>query len=215
MRAGLVVPCYIDVFYPEVGIAALELLEKRGVEVEYPFNQTCCGEPMANSGCESDSRATEELFIRNFAAFEYIVVPSGSCTYHVRNKFIAAPPGPEREHVWSHAYDIVEFLHDVVQVKEFPWTEFQHKVALPTGCSAIRGLFMQSMSERVHDQKFSKPRDLLQSIKGIEVTNLAGMLTRARNAGLTVWLLQANQREAAIAQFPGGYIAEIHSVVKK
>src|SRR5260370_38226739 len=97
MRAGLVVPCYIDVFYPEVGIAALELLEKRGVEVEDPFNQTCCGEPMANSGCESDSRATEELFIRNFAALEYIVVPSGSCMYHVRNKFIAVLRVPARE----------------------------------------------------------------------------------------------------------------------
>jgi len=64
MRVGLVVPCYIDVFYPEIGIAALDLLEKLGVEVEYPFDQTCCGQPMANSGCESDARATEELFVR-------------------------------------------------------------------------------------------------------------------------------------------------------
>ena len=65
MRVGLMVPCYIDVFYPNVGIAALELLEKLGIEVAYPFDQTCCAQPMANSGCESDSRATEELFIRN------------------------------------------------------------------------------------------------------------------------------------------------------
>jgi L-lactate dehydrogenase complex protein LldE len=123
---------------------------------------------MANSGCESDARATEELFIRNFSAFEYIVTPSGSCTHHIRNKFIAAPPGPERDHVQSHVYDLVEFLHDVVQVKEFPWATFPHKVALHTSCSAIRGLFMQSMSERVHDQKFSKPKDLLDSVKGID-----------------------------------------------
>jgi len=155
-------------FYPQVGIAALELLEKLGIEVDYPFDQTCCGQPMANSGCEAESRATEELFIRNFSRFEYIVMPSGSCTHHVRNKFIAAAPSPEREHVRTHAYDIVEFLHDVVNVKEFPWAEFRHKVALHTSCSAIRGLFMQSMSERVHDPKFSKPRDLLQSVKGIE-----------------------------------------------
>ena len=103
MRVGLVVPCYIDVFYPEVGIAALELLEKLGVEVAYPFDQTCCGQPMANSGCESDARATEELFIRNFSGFEYVVIPSGSCTHHVRNKFIAAPLSMERENVRSHA----------------------------------------------------------------------------------------------------------------
>jgi L-lactate dehydrogenase complex protein LldE len=81
MRVGLMVPCYVDVFYPETGIATLELLEKLGIEVEYPFDQTCCGQPMANSGCETDARATEELFIRNFSAFEYIVIPSGSCTH--------------------------------------------------------------------------------------------------------------------------------------
>ena len=89
MRVGLMIPCYVDVFYPEVGIATLELLEKLGIEVDYPFDQTCCGQPMANSGCESDARATEELFIRNFSTFEYIVIPSGSCTHHIRNKFIA------------------------------------------------------------------------------------------------------------------------------
>ena len=48
MRVGLMVPCYIDVFYPEVGVTALELLEKLAVEVEYPFDQTCCGQPIAN-----------------------------------------------------------------------------------------------------------------------------------------------------------------------
>ena len=63
----------------------------------------------------------------------------------------------------------MEFLHDVLQVKEFPWAVFPHKVALHTSCSAIRGLFMQSMSERVHDRPFSKPKALLQGVKGIEV----------------------------------------------
>ena len=63
MRVGLMVPCYINVFYPDVGIAALQLLEKLGVEVEYPFDQTCCGQPMANSGREAESRATDELWL--------------------------------------------------------------------------------------------------------------------------------------------------------
>jgi L-lactate dehydrogenase complex protein LldE len=167
MQVGLMVPCYIDAFYPEVGIATLELLERLGIDVDYPFDQTCCGQPMANSGCQSDARATEELFVRNFSRFEYIVTPSGSCTHHVRNKFEAVPPGPEVDHVRSHIYDLVEFLHDVLQVKDFPWAEFPHKVALHTSCSAIRGLFMQSMSERVHDPQFSKPRNLLERVKGL------------------------------------------------
>jgi L-lactate dehydrogenase complex protein LldE len=168
MQVGLVIPCYVDVFYPEVGIATLGLLERLGVDVEYPFDQTCCGQPMANSGCEGDSRATEEHFIRLFSRFDYIVIPSGSCTHHVRNKFIAAEPTPDRDHISRHVYDLVEFLHDVLQVKEFPWGEFPHKVALHNSCSAIRGLYMASMSERVNDPKFDKPKALLQTIKGIE-----------------------------------------------
>ena len=174
MQVGLVIPCYLDVFYPEVGIATLELLERLGVQVNYPFDQTCCGQPMANSGCEIDSSATEELFVRLFSGFEYIVIPSGSCTHHVRNKFIAAAPSPNATTSLVHVYDLVEFLHDVLKVTEFPWGEFPHKVALHNSCSAIRGLYMASMSERVAiDPEFNKPKALLQGVKGIEVVDFA------------------------------------------
>lgn len=171
MKVGLVVPCYIDTFYPQVGIATLELLERLGVEVEYPFEQTCCGQPMANSGCEDDSRATEEHFVRLFSKFEYIVVPSGSCTHHIRNKFIAAEATPERKHVTTHTYDLVEFLHDVLKVDKFPAVSFPHRVALHNSCSAIRGIRMASMSERVHNVVFNKPKALLQRVSGVEVVD--------------------------------------------
>ena len=68
MRVGLFVPCYVDAFFPEVGIATLELLERLGVEVVYPLEQTCCGQPMGNSGCQKDAAATEALFVENFPA---------------------------------------------------------------------------------------------------------------------------------------------------
>jgi len=58
MRVGLMVPCYIDMFYPQVGKSTLGLLEKLGVQVDYPFDQTCCGQPMGNSGFNADSAAT-------------------------------------------------------------------------------------------------------------------------------------------------------------
>jgi L-lactate dehydrogenase complex protein LldE len=167
-QIALMIPCYIDLFYPEVGIATLELLEKLKVDVVYPFDQTCCGQPMANSGCFEEARATEELFIKNFSGFDYIVAPSGSCTHHLRNKFTAAPDSPERRRISANVYDLVEFLHDVLQVREFPWAKFGHKVALHTSCSAIRGLGMASMSERVHDAKFSKPKNLLERVPGIQ-----------------------------------------------
>jgi len=84
MKIGLFIPCYIDAFFPEVGIATLELLERLGCEVEYPLEQTCCGQPMANSGCQEDAPATEAHFVDCFKDFEIIVGPSGSCVHHVR-----------------------------------------------------------------------------------------------------------------------------------
>ena len=77
MKIGLFIPCYIDAFFPEVGIATLELLEKLGVEVVYPLNQTCCGQPMANAGSQKDAAGVEALFVKNFCDFEFIVTPSG------------------------------------------------------------------------------------------------------------------------------------------
>jgi L-lactate dehydrogenase complex protein LldE len=171
VQVALMIPCYVDLFYPEVGVAALELLEKLKVDVVYPFDQTCCGQPMANSGCFEEARATEELFIRNFSAFDHIVTPSGSCTHHLRNKFTAASDLPERRKISANVYDLVEFLHDVLQIREFPWANFKHTVALHTSCSAIRGLGMASMSERVHDTKFSKPKKLLEHVPGIQLVD--------------------------------------------
>jgi Cysteine-rich domain len=66
------------------GIATLQLLEKLGCSVEYPLDQTCCGQPMANSGCQDDAATTEVHFIRCFQDFDTVVGPSGSCVHHVR-----------------------------------------------------------------------------------------------------------------------------------
>ena len=80
MKVGLFVPCYVDAFFPEVGIATLEILERCGVEVFHPLEETCCGQPMANSGCQDDAAPAEALFVENFKAFDYIVTPPGSST---------------------------------------------------------------------------------------------------------------------------------------
>jgi L-lactate dehydrogenase complex protein LldE len=120
MKVGLFVPCYVDAFFPEVGVATLEILERCGVEVSYPLEQTCCGQPMANSGCQDDAAPAEALFVENFKAFDYIVAPSGSCTHHVRAHFDAIPQSAEVTKVRDNIYALVEFLHDVVKVGEFP-----------------------------------------------------------------------------------------------
>src|SRR5579863_10355264 len=63
LKIGLFMPCYVDLIYPTVGIATLELLEKFGLDVDYPLNQTCCGQPMSNSGDKLNARGAEQLFV--------------------------------------------------------------------------------------------------------------------------------------------------------
>jgi L-lactate dehydrogenase complex protein LldE len=166
LKAALFVPCYIDAFFPEVAIATLELLERFGVEVAYPLDQTCCGQPMANSGCHADAAGAEALFVRNFAGFDHIVSPSGSCIHHVRSHLTAIPQTDEVAQVRARSFELVEFLHDVLGVREFPWAEFPHTVGLHVGCSSLRALRSASMSE-LNETPFSKPRTLLSAVKGI------------------------------------------------
>ena len=167
MKVGLFVPCYVDAFFPEVAIATLELLERLGCEVGYPLEQTCCGQPMANSGCEADAAGAEALFVRNFAGFEHIVSPSGSCVHHVRDHLTAVPQDDAVRAVRAHTWELVEFLHDVLGVREFPWAEFPHTVGLHIGCSSLRKLQLAKASEAVHADAFSKPRALLGAVKGL------------------------------------------------
>lgn len=172
MRVGLFVPCYVDAFHPEVGIATLELLERLGCEVDYPLDQTCCGQPMTNTGCHRESAATEALFVRNFAPYEHIVVPSGSCAHHVRRNLDAVEQTAQVRHVRQRTFELVEFLHDILRVDAFPWAEFPHKVAVHDNCQTLRGLRIASASE-LGEPAFSKPRDLLAKVRGIEFAALA------------------------------------------
>lgn len=166
MKVALFIPCYVDAFFPEVGIATLELLERFGIEVVYPLDQTCCGQPMANSGCHQEAAPTEKLFVKNFSGFDYIVGPSGSCVHHIRDNLTAIPQTDEVRKVRQNTYELVEFLHDVVKAQAFPWATFPHKVGLHNGCSTLRALREAKASE-VAGPDFSKPMELLSKVKGI------------------------------------------------
>ncbi|GJE11875.1 MULTISPECIES: (Fe-S)-binding protein [Methylobacterium] len=172
MRVGLFVPCYVDAFEPEVGIATLELLERLGCTVEYPFDQTCCGQPMTNTGCHAEAAATEALFVKNFSGFDYVVAPSGSCVHQVREHLTAIPQTEAVRHVRASTYELVEFLHDVLKVEALPWANFPHKVAYHGNCNALRGIHHARPSELVKPY-FSKPLDLLRLVNGVELVDLA------------------------------------------
>ena len=166
MKAALFVPCFIDALFPEVGIATLELLEKLGVSVDYPRRQTCCGQPLANNGCEADAAGAESLFVDNFAGYDYIVAPSSSCVHHVRKHLSAAGESERTAAVRANTYELTEFLHDVLKVRHFPWAEFAYTVGLHNSCSAIRHLHAASASE-IPGEPWSKARTLLDGVRGI------------------------------------------------
>ena len=167
MKIGLFIPCYIDQFYPGVGVASLELLEKLGCEVSFPLNQTCCGQPMANSGFEAMSKGCDKNFVKNFRGFDYIVAPSGSCVLHIKEHLHDEDDPQSADQIRSCVYELTEFLVDVLKIEKLN-ASFPYKVGLHTSCHGQRGLHLASMSELVAPA-FSKPGALLQMVKGIEV----------------------------------------------
>lgn len=171
MRIGLFVPCYVDAFEPEVGIATLELLERFGLTVEYPYDQTCCGQPMTNTGCHGEAAATEALFVKNFSGFDYVVAPSGSCVHQVREHLTAIPQTDEVRAVRARTFELVEFLHDVLKIEDLPWAAFPHKVAYHSNCNALRGIGHARPTE-LNRPFFSKPLSLLKKVKGLEIVDL-------------------------------------------
>lgn len=170
MKVGLFIPCYVDQFYPQAAIATLQLLEKLGVKVSYPLNQTCCGQPMANSGYEHLTGGCNELFAENFKDFDYIVCPSGSCTLHIKHH-LHTKNEAEAEKIRHRVYELTEFLTDVLKVEKLD-ASFPHKVGLHQSCHGQRGLHLAQMTELVAED-FSKPRKLLNMVKGLEIMPLS------------------------------------------
>ncbi len=170
MKVGLFVPCYIDQFYPKVAIATLELLEKHGCKVHFPTNQTCCGQPMANSGFEHLAMGCNNLFVDNFKDCDYIVCPSGSCTLHIKEHLHSDTDEGTATQIRQKVYELVEFMTDILKIETIN-AHFPHKVGLHQSCHGQRGLKLAQMSE-LNAAPFSKPEQLLRGVSGLELVNL-------------------------------------------
>lgn len=169
---GLFIPCYVDQFYPKVGIATLELLEKLGCKVSYPLEQTCCGQPMANAGYERDTVGTSQRFVDLFKDFDYIVAPSGSCVLHVKEHFPKIQgKEADQESVHHKIYELTEFLTDVLKVQH-PKGVFPHKVGYHSSCHGHRGLRLASSTE-MNISPFNKAKSLLDNLEGLEWVELS------------------------------------------
>ncbi len=75
---------FINELYPDICKATYKLLKNQGLNIDYPLNQTCCGQPMANSGCAKDVKVLAINFVNNFKDYDYIVAPHGSCVTMVK-----------------------------------------------------------------------------------------------------------------------------------
>src|SRR5687768_13865564 len=170
MTVALFIPCYVNQFYPAAAKATWELLKKSGVNVVYPPKQTCCGQPMANSGFEHLSQDCNELFIENFTGFDYIVAPSASCVLHIKDHLHSAKKEAEASLIRTKVYELVEFLTDILEVQKLD-AFFPHKVGIHHSCHGLRGLRLSQMSE-LNAPPFSKPEQLLKMVQGLELISL-------------------------------------------
>ncbi len=172
MRIGLFIPCYVDQFYPQVGRATVEVLERfPELRLEYPNAQTCCGQPMANTGCLEDARPLAGRFVQIFEPYDHVVSPSGSCVSMVRNHFEnLVGADPRFQNLKTRVWELTEFLVRVLKVEQWP-VPFPHRVALHRSCHGLRELRLDACSERVGEQPRVVSR-LLETIPGIELVDL-------------------------------------------
>ena len=172
MHVALFVPCYIDQFFPDVGLATLELLERYGCQVSYPEAQTCCGQPMANTGCWDDAAPLARKFVDIFADYDAIVCPSGSCTAMVTHHYEPFfSEGDERyEAVRQKTFELTEFLVRKLNVEHVD-AKFPHRVGLHNSCHGLRELRLGSDTERM-EQRDNLAEMLLNKVEGLQIVPL-------------------------------------------
>ncbi len=165
-RVALFVTCLVDLHRPSVGFAAIKLLEQAGCDVEVPRAQTCCGQPAYNSG---DRRTAQDLargVLDAFGGFDYVVVPSGSCggmiAHHFPALFEDDPNLRARaEALGAKTFELVQFLADVMGV-EAVQAAYAGRATYHDSCSGLRELGIKQ-----------QPRDLLRSVAGLELVEMA------------------------------------------
>ena len=193
-RVALFVTCMADMLYPGVGIAATELLERQGIEVVFPMEQTCCGQPAFNAGYRDEARVLARLFLQVFGpmvengSVQAIVAPSGSCatmTSHFYDVlFEDSNEQPLRQlarRLASVTFELTEFLVDVLGVTDTR-ARLEGTVTYHPCCHLLRELGVDE-----------QPRKLLASVEGAQIVELPdavdccgfGGLFAVKNAGIS------------------------------
>ncbi|HEY3926960.1 MAG TPA: (Fe-S)-binding protein [Candidatus Koribacter sp.] len=160
-RVALFIPCFVDQMQPQVGLDTVKVLRRLSFQVEYPEDQTCCGQPAFNTGQWDSARPCAEHFVNVFKAFSQIVCPSGSCTSMVRTHYPEllkqSVLHEEAVAVGSRTFELSEFLVRVAGVSDVG-AEFRHSVTYHPSCHATRELGI-----------YDEPISLLQKVKGLDL----------------------------------------------
>jgi L-lactate dehydrogenase complex protein LldE len=169
VQVALFITCFNDTLFPETGRAVVGLLERLGHGVEFPEEQTCCGQMHANSGYQLEAVPLVRGFVRAFADAEAVVTPSGSCAAMVRDQYARLAELAEDEgladavaELVPRVFELSEFLIDELGVEDVG-AYYPHRVAYHPTCHSLRML-------RVGD----RPLRLLRAVRGLELLELAG-----------------------------------------
>ena len=177
IRVGLFVTCLVDLVRPEIGFAAVKLLEQAGCDVEIPPTQTCCGQPAWNAGADGDARDIARDVIAAFEGFDYVVAPSGSCAGMIKRHY---PEVFEKDEAWlTRARALAQKTHEL--------TSFLVKVR---GVEAVKATFAgtvcyhDSCSSRREMGVVQEPRTLLATVDGLELKEIGDKETCCGFGGL-------------------------------
>lgn len=158
MRVSLFITCLSDMFFPNTGEAVVRLLKRHGVSVDFPEEQTCCGQPAFNSGFRDEARRMAKQWLHAFRNSEYIVTPSGSCAAMVRNYYPELLP--EAKEIAARTFEFSQFLVDVLKVEDLG-AELHRRAAYHHSCHMSRELGV-----------FHQPLTLLKHVRGLEVVEV-------------------------------------------
>jgi L-lactate dehydrogenase complex protein LldE len=160
----LFIPCFVDQLVPQVAAAMVTVLRRIGYEVDFPSEQTCCGQPAFNAGFWREALPVAERFVRIFAPAEIVVCPSGSCTAMVRNFYqellASSSMREDALALGKRVYEFSEFLVDVAKVDDVG-ASFPHKVTYHDSCHLLRELHIKE-----------QPRHLLRHVQGLKLVEL-------------------------------------------
>ncbi len=161
MKIHLFTQCMVDMFYPEVGKAAIEVLERLGCEITVPDKQTCCGQPLINSGYVKSAKASMKNTITAFEDAQTIVSLSGSCAFAIKHEYpellADEPQWAERAKNFSEKlYEFTQFIVDVLGVTDVG-ARLNRKLTYHKSCHSTRLLGVQK-----------QPLKLLKEVKELQ-----------------------------------------------